>query len=414
MKKLLPLFALCLSGCVGSGVDEAQFAVGGGGLVQVMSFGSNPAGLRMWKYVPDNVPSNAPLVVALHACTQQASDYQHVGWNQLADQYKFYVLYPEQNSTNNALTCFNWAGDNTNLITGDNDPRNLTRGQGENLSIKQMVDQMKADYSIDAARVFVTGLSGGGAETPLLMATWPDVFAGGATFAGIPYYCTINKNQVTTCMSGGVTHTPQEWGDLVRQKGYAGYSGAWPRLIVWQGANDSVVSIKNMDNLVAQWTNVQGIGQTATSTDTVDGVPRQIFRNTSGLPVVMTYKVPNMDHGQAIDTKKMCGQAQQYILDIGLCSAYRVAVDWGLVPGQSVDDGGVATNDGSTGGDDGSTGGGGGGGGVVGGGGSSGDGGVKSGPKPTCGCSTSGDVPGLDAAPLVLVLLALSRRRRLA
>ena len=65
-------------------------------LTQVTSFGSNPGGLRMWKYVPSGMPPNAPLVLALHACSQQAADYVKAGWNELADKYKFYVVYPEQ------------------------------------------------------------------------------------------------------------------------------------------------------------------------------------------------------------------------------------------------------------------------------------------------------------------------------
>ena len=189
----------------------------------------------MWKYVPSGMPQNAPLVLALHACSQQAADYVKAGWNALADKYKFYVVYPEQTTTNNALTCFNWAGNNTNVLTGDNDPANLTRGMGENQSMKQMVDKMKADYSIDGKRVFISAACrAAAAQTALMLATWPDVFAAGATFAGIPYWCTINKNQVTTCLNPGVTHTPQEWGDLVR-KDFPSYTGPWPRIAIWQG-----------------------------------------------------------------------------------------------------------------------------------------------------------------------------------
>ncbi|MCA1665487.1 MAG: hypothetical protein LC659_14680 [Myxococcales bacterium] len=55
-------------------------------LVQVTDFGSNPGGLRMWKYVPSGMPQNAPLVLALHACSQQAADYVKAGWNALADR----------------------------------------------------------------------------------------------------------------------------------------------------------------------------------------------------------------------------------------------------------------------------------------------------------------------------------------
>ena len=85
-----------------------------GSIVQVTSFGSNPGGLRMWKYVPPGMPAHAPLVLALHACSQQAADYVKAGWNELADQYQFYVVYPEQTTVNNGLTCFNWAGSNSN------------------------------------------------------------------------------------------------------------------------------------------------------------------------------------------------------------------------------------------------------------------------------------------------------------
>ncbi|MGZ3440480.1 MAG: esterase, partial [Polyangia bacterium] len=62
-------------------------------LTQVTDFGSNPGGLRMWKYVPSGMPQNAPLVLVLHACGQQAADYVKAGWNPLADKYKFYVVY---------------------------------------------------------------------------------------------------------------------------------------------------------------------------------------------------------------------------------------------------------------------------------------------------------------------------------
>ena len=134
---------------------------------------------------------------------------------------------------------------------------------GENESIKQMVDQMKADYSIDGKRVFLSGLSGGAAQTALMLATWPDVFAAGATFAGIPYYCTINKNQVSTCLNPGVTQTAKAWGDLVRNA-FPSFTGPWPRIAIWQGTADSVVNPANQTELMKQWTDVHGIPQTPT------------------------------------------------------------------------------------------------------------------------------------------------------
>ncbi len=400
-------------------------------LVQVTSFGSNPGGLRMWKYVPANMPANAPLVLALHACTQQAADYVKAGWNTLADKYKFYVVYPEQTTTNNALTCFNWAGNNTNPITGDNDPANLTRAMGENESMKQMIDQMKTDYSIDGKRVFITGLSGGAAQTALMLATWPDVFAAGASFAGIPYYCTINKNQVTTCMNPGITQTPQQWGDLVRSA-YPGFSGPWPRLAIWQGTSDSVVSPNNQTELMKQWTDVHGISQTPTKSDTVaSNVTRDIYADANGVPVVEVLKVANMDHGVPVDPKNGCGTAALYFNDVGVCSSAIVAADWGLTsPPSTTTDGGAGgggsgggggAGDGGAGGAGGSGGGVGawpdggswvtpGGGGWVTPGGTGGNGAGGSGSAG--GCSTLGGMALGSGLPIVLVVLALILRRR--
>src|SRR3984957_761911 len=124
-------------------------------LAQVSSFGANPGNLLMFKYTPQAMPAKSPLVLALHGCTQSASDYTSAGWNALADQYKFYVVYPQQQSANNTESCFNWFG-NTSGSTAD-----ITRGQGEAASIKSMVDYMKSTYSVDSTRVFATGFSAG-------------------------------------------------------------------------------------------------------------------------------------------------------------------------------------------------------------------------------------------------------------
>lgn len=68
---------------------------------------ANPGALTMYEYVPPDMPAAAPVVVALHGCTQTANDYTKAGWNVLADAGKFYVVYAQQTSANNAATCFN-------------------------------------------------------------------------------------------------------------------------------------------------------------------------------------------------------------------------------------------------------------------------------------------------------------------
>ncbi len=123
-------------------------------LTEVTGFGSNPGALRMFKYVPTRLEAAPGLVVVLHGCTQTAAGYDHgAGWSTLADRYGFALLLPEQQKANNPNTCFNWF-----------QPADTTRDSGEALSIRQMVETMIVDHGIDRGRVFVTGLSAGGAH----------------------------------------------------------------------------------------------------------------------------------------------------------------------------------------------------------------------------------------------------------
>ena len=170
------------------------------------SFGSNPGNLRMFRYVPDGLPADAPLVVALHGCVQSARAYADgAGWPKYAERDGFALVFPEQRSANNQNACFNW------FESGD-----IRRGSGEALSIKQMVDKTKADLKTDPKRVYVTGLSAGGYMTAAMLATYPDVFAGGGVIAGGPYKCATSLTQAFSCLNPGVDKTPKAWGDLVR------------------------------------------------------------------------------------------------------------------------------------------------------------------------------------------------------
>ncbi|HVG57555.1 MAG TPA: PHB depolymerase family esterase [Hyalangium sp.] len=308
--------------------EEPALTTQSAGLTQVTSFGTNPGNLTMYKYVPAGVPANAPLVVALHGCTQTASAYQGAGWNALADVQKFYVLYPEQKSANNQNTCFNW------FEVGD-----IARGQGEALSIKQMVDKMKADHSIDSGRVFVTGLSAGAAMTGVMAATYPDVFAGAAIMAGIPYKCATSMTAAFSCMTPGTDKTPAQWGDLVRGA-FSGYTGPWPKISLWHGTSDFTVATMNLAEELQQWTNVHGIDQTADVSETVAGVPHKVYKDGSGNARVETYEVTSMGHGTAVDPQFMfpgssvgCGTAGAFILDANICSTWYAASFFGLASG---------------------------------------------------------------------------------
>ncbi|MGB0522271.1 MAG: PHB depolymerase family esterase [Flammeovirgaceae bacterium] len=304
-------------------------------LTSVSSFGSNPGNLSMYTYVPSGVPSNAPLLVVMHGCTQDANGYANEsGWNDLADEHKFYVVYPEQKSGNNSSRCFNW------FETGD-----ITRGQGEARSIKAMVDKMKADYSIDAAQVFVTGFSAGGGMTSVMMATYPDVFKGGAVMAGLPYRAGVGLTGAFQAMSPGTNNTPTQWGNLVRNA-YSSYNGPYPTLAVFHGTGDFTVRDMNLTELAEQWTNVHGTDangdQTTTSFQGNSDITEQLYYNGSDI-VVATYEINNMGHAIAVDPgsgSTQGGNTGGYATDKNFFSSYWAAKFLGLVDGGGNNGGG--------------------------------------------------------------------------
>src|ERR1700761_645286 len=140
-------------------------------------FAPNPGNLRMFRYLPRGLKPGAPLVVVLHGCGQTASGYDAgAGWSQLAGQLGFALLAPEQKAVNNPNTCFDWFN-----------PEDIARGQGEDASIAAMIADIEATHRLDAKRVFLTGLSAGGAMTAVILANYPELFAGGAIIAVLPF-----------------------------------------------------------------------------------------------------------------------------------------------------------------------------------------------------------------------------------
>ena len=234
-------------------------------LVEVTNFGTNPGDLQMFKYVPSPIRSPSALVVAIHGCAQNAQDFaDHSGWPELADRMGFLLVFPQQLIINNPVRCFNWF-----------QAKNSKRDSGEALSIYQMVERMKADYRIDLRRIYVTGLSAGGAMTSIMLATYPEVFAGGAIMAGVPYSCATTLSQSFSCLQSSVAKTPKDWGDLVRKASQA--TTAWPIVSIWQGTADKVIAPVNAREELEQWTDVHGISQAPSQTDKVSGYPHQVF-----------------------------------------------------------------------------------------------------------------------------------------
>ncbi len=291
-------------------------------LQEVTGFGSNPGNLRLLLHVPDRVAPKPALVVVLHGCTQNAASYDvGAGWSALADRHGFVALFPEQQSANNPRTCFNWF-----------QPGDITRGRGEALSIRQMVEHVAAAHDVDRTRIFVTGLSAGGAMTAVMLAAYPEVFAGGAIIAGLPFGAASSVQEALDAMFQGGTRPAAEWGDSVRAA--SRHRGPWPKVSIWHGSADATVKPSNGGELVKQWTNVHGLPARPTVEETVDGYPRQVWCGPDGEALVESYTITGMAHGTPLAVgPDAVGAAGPFLLDVGISSTQRIAAFWGLTRG---------------------------------------------------------------------------------
>lgn len=289
-------------------------------LSELSGFGSNPGALRARFYVPPSLPASAALVVVLHGCTQDASGYDHgSGWSRLADEQGFALLYPEQQRGNNANLCFNWFNRS-----------DTQRDAGEALSIRQMVAAMTAAYPIDPARIFVTGLSAGGAMTSVMLATYPEVFAGGAIIAGLPYGTAASIPEAFDRMRAHGGPPATALGALVGAA--SAHTGPWPTISVWHGDSDATVSHANSAHIVEQWRSIHGVAREPAAAQHVDGHLRRVWRDAHGRDVIEEYRIAGLGHGTPLSTSgnDACGAAGPYMLEAGISSTRRIAGFWGI------------------------------------------------------------------------------------
>ena len=290
-------------------------------LVETTGFGSNPGSLRMFSFVPGHLQQPPALVVVLHGCGQAAAGYDlGAGWSTLAKRYGFALLMPEQQMSNNGQACFNWFN-----------PEDTVRDSGEACSIRQMIARMVGDYKIDQRRIFVTGLSAGGAMTSVMLATYPEVFAGGAVIAGLPFGVASNVREALNGMFQSPPRPAGELGDLVRNA--SNHKGPWPKISVWHGSADRTVNPANANEIVKQWLDVHQLPPTPMSEGTVDGHPRQIWWNADGETIVESYTITDMAHGTPLgtaDNDERYGAQGAFLIEAGISSSYHIASFFGL------------------------------------------------------------------------------------
>jgi poly(hydroxyalkanoate) depolymerase family esterase len=292
-------------------------------LMETTGFGSNPGELRMFSYQPDDqrARQSSPLVVVLHGCTQTAAGFDvGAGWSTLADRYGFALLMPEQKPSNNANGCFNWFS-----------PEDTSRGSGEAASIRQMIARMARDHNIDRKRIFVAGLSAGGAMAAAMLATYPEVFAGGAIIAGLPYGIAGNLQQAIHAMYQPGSRPARELGDLVRRA--SSHKGRWPKISVWHGSADKTVSPGNADETVKQWLDLHGLPPMPMMQSLVDGHPRAIWWNADGETMIESWTITDMAHGTPLgvaENDQRYGAEGAFMIEAGISSSWHIASFFGL------------------------------------------------------------------------------------
>ncbi|NKY39942.1 extracellular catalytic domain type 1 short-chain-length polyhydroxyalkanoate depolymerase [Cellulomonas septica] len=298
-RSLAVLAALCaaLVGLLATTLTSAAPARAAS-LQEVTSFGSNPGGLRMFLFVPDTLPARPAVLVVNHYCTGSAQAmYSGSHFDELATRYGYIVVYP---STNRSGSCFDVSSSEALKHGGASDPT----------SIVSMVRYVQQRWTTDTSRVFATGVSSGAMMTQVLLATYPDVFAAGSAFAGVPATCfstsgpppgtTSQAGWNSDCAQGRLTRTAQQWGDLARAA-YPGYTGPRPRVQLWHGTQDDTLSYVQHGEAIKQWTNVLGVSATPSSTETIGNNTRTRYGGTGDRAPVEANSLSGVGHNLPVD-----------------------------------------------------------------------------------------------------------------
>jgi poly(hydroxyalkanoate) depolymerase family esterase len=190
------------------------------------------AGSRDYKvYVPSGAESRTlPLIVMLHGCAQHPDDFAvGTGMNRLAEERGFIVAYPGQPSSANPGACWNWFA-----LAHQN------RDEGEPAILAGVTRAVMAEFAVDPARVYVAGLSAGGAMAAILSATYPELYAAAGVHSGLPHGAAADLPSGLAAMRSAAKPAPRKG----RAKGHV-------RTIVFHGANDKIVNPSNAEAILA-------------------------------------------------------------------------------------------------------------------------------------------------------------------
>ena len=212
------------------------------GAVYVTKTFACAAGSRDYRlYVPSRADGRAlPLLVMLHGCTQDPDDFAAgTAMNRLAEEQGFLVAYPRQPPSANPSACWNWFN-----------PKDQRRGEGEPSIIAGITRSLLSEFAVDGSRVYVAGLSAGGAMAAIMAALYPELYAAAGIHSGLAYGSAADLPSALAAMRGGASGAPAAM--PTRAKPRAGRRNGSVRTIVFHGANDKTVNPSNAAAILAE------------------------------------------------------------------------------------------------------------------------------------------------------------------
>ena len=221
-----------LAGSFGTAIPRAPIALPEGACFEEHLY-ADEAGSRPYKlYVPSTYQGQAlPLVVLLHGCTQSPDDFAAgTRMNELAEEFGLFVAYPGQTQAANMQKCWNWFN-----------AADQSRDQGEPSLIAGITRSIMQDFPVETRRVYIAGLSAGGAKAAIMGATYPDLYAAVGVHSGLA--CGAARDMVSAFSA-------------MKQGGGAGGvragSGQPVPTIVFHGDRDTTVHPVNGDEVATQ------------------------------------------------------------------------------------------------------------------------------------------------------------------
>ncbi|KAI4862994.1 putative Acetylxylan esterase A [Hypoxylon rubiginosum] len=273
---------------------SALATLGSAQLRQVTDFTATPTRLGMYTYVPANLKTPAPIIVAVHHCQGSAQGYSSE--SQLmpqADRHGIILIFPNSKSGGG---CFDVAS--TATLTHD--------GGGDSQTIANMVKYAVDKLGGDATKAYIVGTSSGAMMANVLAGAYPDVFKAASVYSGVPDGCFYVQGSTATqdppgwansCANGQLTKTAAQWGDLTRSY-FPSYNGTRTRMQIFHGTADSTLRYPNYQEQLKQWSNVLGLTASKDATNTPQsGYTQTIYGDgTTTTAQLVGYSAANVGH----------------------------------------------------------------------------------------------------------------------